>query len=38
MRLIIPIIRIVVWGEESPKTIVRMFFFSFPWCPGFVLQ
>lgn len=26
MRLIIPFIRTVVWGEESPKTIVRMFF------------
>ena len=26
MRLIIPFIRTVVWGEESPQTIVRMFF------------
>lgn len=26
MRLIIPFIRTVVWGEESPKTIVQMFF------------
>lgn len=26
MRLIIPFIRTVVWGEESPTTIVRMFF------------
>lgn len=26
MRLIIPFIRTVVWGEELPKTIVRMFF------------
>lgn len=26
MRLIIPFIRTVVWGEESLKTIVRMFF------------
>lgn len=26
MRLIIPFIRTVVWGEESPKTTVRMFF------------
>lgn len=26
MRMIIPFIRTVVWGEESPKTIVRMFF------------
>lgn len=25
MRLIIPFIRTVVWGEESPKTIVRIF-------------
>ena len=25
MRLIILFIRTVVWGEESPKTIVRMF-------------
>ncbi len=28
MRLIIPFIRTVVWGEESPKTIVRIFFSS----------
>lgn len=26
MRLIIPFIRTVVWGEESPKTKVRFFF------------
>lgn len=26
MRLIIPFIRTVVWGEESPKTTVRKFF------------
>lgn len=26
MRLIIPFIRTVVWGEESPKTIVWIFF------------
>lgn len=26
MRPIISFIRTVVWGEESPKTIVRMFF------------
>lgn len=26
MWLIIPFIRTVVWGEESPKTIVRIFF------------
>lgn len=29
MRLIIPFIRTVVWGEESPKTTVRMFFSPF---------
>lgn len=29
MRLIIPFIRTVVWGEESLKTIVRIFF-SYP--------
>lgn len=28
MRLIIPFIRTVVWGEESPKTIVRIFLLS----------
>ena len=38
MRLIIPFIRAVVWGEESPKTIVRMFFFSSPWYPDLGLQ
>lgn len=26
MRPTIPFVRTVVWGEESPKTIVRMFF------------
>lgn len=26
MRPTIPFVRTVVWGEEAPKTIVRMFF------------